>query len=147
MLKNTRVYRWLTDLVVAKKLLISLHAKLIFRAKKSLCQNVAVQKFHRKNVTLGNNAAVKNCHREKCKSVSSCKSDAVQKCHLVQKWPSVQKCPLVQKWRSCKRVAVQKCPLVLKWRSCKSDTHRFLNICFNHGVCKFQLHCSLFWFV
>ena len=42
----------------------------MFRAKKSSCENVAVQKIHNKNVTLYKNAAVKiiivkNCRREK----------------------------------------------------------------------------------
>ena len=47
---------------------IGLHAKLMFYAKKSSCQNVAVQKFHRKNVTLCKSIVVQQCCRKKLSS-------------------------------------------------------------------------------
>ena len=115
--------------------MISLHAKVMFRAKKLLCKNGAAIMWRREKVLPHKNVAVKKCCSAivtLCRSVPSYKIDPPCKRVAVQKCPLMQKCPLVLKWRSCKRVhlckndpacksdALQKCPLVLKWRSCKS---------------------------
>ena len=81
------------------------------------------------------------------KSVPSCKTDAVQKFHLMLKWRSckndaVQKWPLVQKWRRAKVRLVQKCQLVQKCLRAKVTRSRIYDMSF-HRVMYFRLFFQL----
>ena len=60
-----------------------------------MCKNVIVKKGRCAKVSLCNNDAVKNCHREKispCKSVSLCKNDSACKSDPPCKSIAVQQC-------------------------------------------------------
>ena len=95
----------------------------MFRAEKSSCKKVAVQKFHHKNVTLCKSIVVQQWYSKKlsswknvavqkfpsCKSVSSCKNDAVQK------RPSVQKSRRAKVSPRAKVILRAKVTLVQKW--------------------------------
>ena len=101
----------------------------MFRAKKSSCEKVAVQKFHRKNVTLCKSFVVQQCNSKKlsswknvavqkfpsCKSVSSCKNDAVQKRPSVQKSRRAKVSPRAKVTPRAKVILRAKVTLVQKW--------------------------------